>query len=254
MLSRKNFGKLLLTILVLGHLVSWASYPDKFYTTSEVVKIFNQAEKIDNITYNSDTSALRLENEALSGYIILQSQASEVPFNRGLPSWNGTAPDKSSSFAIQMRFPHSGGWSPWLTVGFWKNLIWPKYDKPEYGGGYIDYDYVKLYSYQEEWQFKVIMKRNKKEYPSPTIHKLSFYVSDSRTTDDVDILSIEADDPEEIFIPTDFLCQYDIDDNIGGSICSPTSVAMILKSYGIEVDPLEFARDTRDPHYGVFGI
>ena len=29
---------------------------------------------------------------------------------------------------------------------------------------------------------------------------------------------------------------------------------MALFSYDIEVDPLEFARDTRDPYYGIFGI
>ncbi|HNS73280.1 MAG TPA: C39 family peptidase, partial [bacterium] len=44
------------------------------------------------------------------------------------------------------------------------------------------------------------------------------------------------------------------DPEIGGSICSPTTVAMILLSYGIAVDPLQFARDTRDPYYGIFGV
>jgi hypothetical protein len=62
------------------------------------------------------------------------------------------------------------------------------------------------------------------------------------------------DNPEEIFIPTDFLYQYGIDDEIGPSICSPTSVSMALRSYDIPVDPLQFARDTRDPYYGIFGI
>ena len=50
-------------------------------------------------------------------------------------------------------------WSPWLTVGYWKTNILGSYSKPTYGGGYIDYDNVKLYSYQNSWQFKVIMKR-----------------------------------------------------------------------------------------------
>jgi hypothetical protein len=62
------------------------------------------------------------------------------------------------------------------------------------------------------------------------------------------------DNPEEILIPTDFLYQYEIDEDIGPSICSPTSVSMALLSYNIEVDPLQFARDTRDPYYGIFGI
>ena len=62
------------------------------------------------------------------------------------------------------------------------------------------------------------------------------------------------DNPEEIFIPTHFLYQYDIDDEIGGSICSPTSVSMVLSSYDIPVDPLQFALDTYDPYNRIFGI
>jgi len=253
---RKRISKLFYPLL-LGCLFSsalYASYPDQFYSITDVKTMLQNAEQIENIKYNSDTSALQLREGKLNGHIILNSQESEELFNRGLPSWNGTAPDASSSFAVQMRFPDGDGWSPWLTVGFWQDFIWGGSINTSYSDGHIDIDYVKLYSYQSEWQFKIIMKRNKTEYASPTIHKLSFFVSDSRTTDNVDILSIVADDPEEIFIPTDFLYQYGIDDEIGRSICSPTSVSMILKSYGIEVDPLNFARDTKDPYYGIFGV
>jgi hypothetical protein len=70
----------------------------------------------------------------------------------------------------------------------------------------------------------------------------------------MDYTALLNDNPGEIFIPTDFFYQYDIDDEIGGSICSPTSVSMVLRSYEIDVDPLDFARGTRDPYYGIFGI
>ncbi|HEX9005906.1 MAG TPA: C39 family peptidase, partial [Bacteroidota bacterium] len=56
-----------------------------------------------------------------------------------------------------------------------------------------------------------------------------------------------------MFIPTDFIYQYRVDPQIGGSICSPTSVS-ILRSYSIPVVPLLFARDTYDPYYDMFGI
>lgn len=245
---------LLLLLVIFTNFQLAATSQDSLYTIRNVREMYEQAEDIKNITCNSDSSALQLESEASSGYIILQPQVSKESFNRGLPSWNGFAPDKASSFAVQMRFHKDNNWSPWLTVGFWKNYIWAQYGNTEYNGGKVDYDYVKLYSYHRKWQFKVIMTRAKIEYPSPRIHKLSFFVSDSRTTNGVDITSIVEDKPEEIFIETDFLCQYQIDDEIGGSICSPTSVAMIIKSFGIEVDPLEFARDTKDPYYGIFGI
>ncbi len=155
---------------------------------------------------------------------------------------------------IQMRFPYNGGWSPWLTVGFWKAYIWNSYGPTSYAGGLIDYDYVKLNEYQNRWQFKIHMGREKVDQPSPTLHKLSFFVSDSRTTTSVDMDAIINDKPAEIFVDTEFFYQYALDDDIGGSICSPTSVSMVLRSLDIDVDPLQFAKDTYDPYYHIFGI
>jgi hypothetical protein len=153
-----------------------------------------------------------------------------------------------------MRFPYNGGWSPWLTVGFWKANIWGSYGSTSYGGGYIDYDTAKLLSYQSSWQFKIIMTRTSISIASPTLHKLSFFVSDTRTTASIDYNQILNDSPGEIFIPTDFIYQYGVDPQIGGSICSPTSVSMILRSYDIQVDPYQFALDTYDPYFEMFGI
>ena len=139
-------------------------------------------------------------------------------------------------------------------AGFWKNNIWSTYGATTYGGGYIDYDYVKLNSYKNSWQFKVIMTRTSAELPSPTLHMLSFFVSDNQTTILIDMNAIVNDNPEGIFIPTTFVYQYGVDPIIGGDICSPTTVSMILKSYSINVDPYQFALDTHDPYYDMFGI
>lgn len=229
------------------------SYPDQHVVlTFEDLK--NQIETQSGIELSSDSIGIKLADSSTSGYIILKPDTAEFPFNRGLPSWNGSARDNNCGFLIQMRFPDGDGWSPWLTVGFWKAFIWNSYGSTSYSGGFIDYDYVKLYQYQQRWQFKVNLKRYSVDDPSPTIHKLSFYISDKVTTDNTDYMALLNDNPDEIFIPTDFLYQYAIDEVIGGSICSPTSVSMALLSYDITVDPLEFARGTRDPYYGIFGI
>ena len=57
-----------------------------------------------------------------------------------------------------------------------------------------------------------------------------------------------------IFIPTEHYYQYALDPGIGGDICSPTSVSMVLKSYNIDVDPLQFAKDNYDTYWRMFGI
>ncbi len=242
-----------LWIVILSALLLAESYPDQHYVRNYENLIIN-AETISGIRLSDDGRSVCLEDDQTIGYIIFDPDSADYPFNRGLPSWNGTAPDENSGFMVQMRFPSGNGWSPWLTVGFWKAYIWTSYGTTSYSGGFIHYDYVKLYSYQQKWQFKIIMARTSSVLESPTLTKLSFFVSDTRTTETTDYNMLLNDNPEAIMIPTDFLYQYAIDDEIGPSICSPTSVSMVLKSYDITVDPLQFARDTRDPYWGIFGI
>ena len=233
--------------------VSAQIYPDQHYMW-RTDSIYANIESSNGIKLSSDGKSIELEENAVSGYMILKTQYSSQPFNHGLPSWNGSAPTASSSFKIQMRFKYGTGVSPWLTVGYWKSNIWSSYGTTSYGGGFIDYDYVKLNSYNSEWQFMVTMTRSSAQVPSPTINKLSFFVSDSRTTNSINYNAILNDKPAAIFIPTDFVYQYGVDPQIGGSICSPTTVSMILKSYSISVDPYQFALSTYDPYYKMFGI
>lgn len=247
------FSTLIILLFAVPCNVFAQNYPDQQYIL-KIDSIFSNIETNDGIELSSDGKSIKLQDGVVNGYVILKSQFSQSPFNEGLPSWNGTAPDNNSGFKVQMRFPYGASWSQWLTVGYWKSNIWSSYGSTSYGGGYIDYDYVKLNSYQSSWQFKIIMTRTSAAEPSPTLHALSFFVSDSRTTSSVNITNIVNDNPAEIFIPTDFVYQYGVDPVIGGDICSPTTVSMILKSYSIDVDPYQFALDTRDPYFNMFGI
>lgn len=228
-------------------------YPDQHYVL-RIDSIKSKIESSEGIKLSSDGKSIVLGDNSLNGYFILSEQSSEQPFNQGLPSWNGTAPASGGSFKVQIRFPYGNSWSPWLTVGYWKNNIWTDYGTTSFGGGKIDYDWASLNSYISKWQFKVILTRTSLSISSPSIHKLSFFVSDSRTTSNVNITQIVADKPAEIFINTSFIHQYSVDSQIGGDICSPTTVSMILRSYSINVDPYQFALSTYDPYYRMFGI
>ena len=246
--------KYLFSLLILtSSIIVPQNYSDQYYT-SNIDSLLQNIESSEGVITSPDGKSLMLQDSITSGYVIFKPQQSLEPFNDGLPSWNGTAPDNNSGFKVQMRFPYGTGWSSWLTVGYWKSNIWSSYGATSFGGGYVDIDNVKLNSYQNKWQYKVIMNRSSSQNPSPTIHKLSFFVSDSRTTNSINYTQILNDNPPPIFIATGFVYQYGVDPQIGPSICSPSTVSMILRSLNIQVDPYTFSIATYDPYFNMFGI
>ena len=252
------FKKTLLYISILSAYVVTDSlvaqvYPDQNYVL-RIDSIKTKTESSEGIKLSDDGKSIVLKYNSLDGYFVLSEQTSLSPFNQGLPSYNGKAPSENCAFKIQMRFPYNGSWSPWLTIGYWKNNIWSDYGITSYAGGKINVDWASLYSYQSKWQFKVILSRKNLSDASPTIQKLNFFVSDSRTTSNVNISQLVNDNPSNIFIPTTHIFQYNIDPIYGGDMCSPTTVSMILKSYNIDVDPYKFAWATYDYYYKMFGI
>ncbi len=244
---------ILLLFLIPSGLIRPQYYPDQ-KSVSYTDSLYAGFESSEGVKLSDDGKSIVLNEGVTEGYFILKPQSVPEYFNQGLPSYNGKSGGEESAFKVQMRFPYGSTWSPWLTVGYWKNNIWSSYGTTSYGGGLVDVDYVKLNSYTKSWQFKVILKRTSADKPTPSIHKLAFVVSDSRTTSNVNITRIVNDNPAAIFQPTTFIYQYGVDPDIGGDICSPTSVSMVLKSYNIEVNPRDFALSTYDPYWELFGV
>lgn len=228
-------------------------YPDQSYIW-RIDSLKANIESSENVKLSDDGKSFVLHANAVDGSVTFKEQTSLYPFNQGLPSYNGTAPDENCGFKVLIRFPYAGTWSPWLTIGYWKNNIWSSYGVTSYTGGKINVDWAVLNSYVSKWQFKVILTRSNSSLPSPSIYKLSFFVSDSRTTSNVNISQLVADSPAEIFVPTTHIFQYNIDASYGKDMCSPTTVSMILKSYNINVDPYKFAWATYDNYHKMFGV
>lgn len=256
MMIRYSLLVLLLGIICAGYpdAASAQPYADQHYVLNGADTLWQDAEATLNVQLSADGKRIELTDGSLAGYIIVKAQQARELFDRALPSWNGQAPHDEAAFKVFIRVPSGDDWSPWLTVGFWKNNLWSSYGSTDYSGGEVAIDYLKLNHYTDRWQFKVILKRSSEEVPSPSIHQLSLFVSDSRTTDQVSISELVDDSPEAIFIPTDFYYQYELDPVIGPSICSPTTVSMIIRSFDIDVDPVPFARATKDPYWGIFGV
>ncbi len=231
----------------------WADYPDQ-HRVARTTEMWGRINSNSNIVLSEDSTALMLASGTNSGFFTLSPDTLPHPFDRGLPSWNGTANNSSNGFKVALRFKDGDDWSRWLTVGYWKDYNWSSYGSTSYSGGEIDIDYAVLDDFHTIWQWRVDFRRQSTGHPSPTIDKLSFFASDQRTTDNLNYSSILSDDPPEIFYPTSFVCQYNVDPEIGGSICSPTSTVLALRSYDIEVDAYDFAVDNYDDYWNLFGV
>lgn len=231
-----------------------AAFPDQHTVVGGGDSLLIMAESTENIVLSADGQSICLQNQAVWGRIVFKPQTVPVSFNEGLPSWNGTVVSVGSGFRVLIRFPYQSGWSPWLDAGYWQDNVWPGAKKTAYDGGNIDIDVAELDYYTSQWQFAVEMKRPSSNMASPTLSRLSFFSSDERTTRNINYTAVLADKPAPLFIPTTFLAQDQLSEEYGGRICSPTSVSMILRSYGIKVDALAFAMDTLDPYWDIFGV
>ncbi len=250
---------LLKLVVVVAFLLNFlsinAQQPDAFYTLHGGKAIWNKVVESQNVELTADSSAIQLTSNSTNGYLVTEEQYTSSTFNRGLPSWNGYAPfNQASSFMVLVRVRTNGSWSPWLTAGFWKNYIWSDYGTVDFSYGEIDIDYLVLSTYADAFQYKIVFLRNSTSYESPRIQKISLSISDQLTTDNWSLAAAIADKPAEIFIPTNFVYQYAVDATIGGSICSPSSVSMILQSLGKQINTYQFAVDTKDPYYNMFGV
>ncbi|MGE5429672.1 MAG: C39 family peptidase [Syntrophomonadaceae bacterium] len=244
--------KLILLFFIITGAALCQPYPDQHYFF-EKDSLVKKIETMSSMKIGPDGKSIVLEDGAADGYTIFSPDSSKYPFNEGLPSWNGKIPNDNSSFKVLMRF-YNAGWSPWVTVGYWRSNLWSSYGATSFTGGKVDVDFVMLDSFCSKWQFQVVMKRTAASQPAASLHKLSFFVSDSRATSNTNITAIVNDKPAAIFIPTDHFYQYALDPGIGGNICSPTSTSMVLRSYKIMVDPLQFAKDNYDSYWEMFGV
>ncbi len=214
----------------------------------------DHAVSLDHILYLEDQGGFVLEDGQTLGTVLFEPDTTTIAFNRGLPSWNGHCSGDQNAFRVEIRFEKNGSWSPWLTAGYWQTFIWSDYGATTFNDGAVDVDHVKLNSYYSIFQYRLVLGRVLSSAPSPLVERLSYFASDTRSTAAIDYTQLLNDKPDEILIPTQHFYQYDLDPVIGGSICSPTTVSMILRSYSIPVDPVAFARATDDAHWGMFGV
>ncbi|MBU4439690.1 MAG: C39 family peptidase, partial [Firmicutes bacterium] len=218
---------------------------------------FNAADaSFDNVEVsNNGDGAVVLKSGVQSG-VYTSNSLSTSPFNKLVLSWNSDTP-AGTTIQVQARvaLTANGQWSNWLTWGTWGTSI-----KSGSGGGLtddsvasVDVDTMVVKSGQtaSKIQYRVILNSDQSGV-TPTLRLVSGALRNTSQginkvfTDNPDLSNLRVLD-----VPK--LSQMIRDPAIADSICSPTSIAMVLNYYGTQLTPEQVAWGVYDYDYEDFG-
>lgn len=178
------------------------------------------------------------------------------PFTELLPSWNVLVahPDQAGiRFEVRVRDKETEAWSPWLFMGYWGRTLRDK-QVTSFDGGKVDIDTLELTRPADAFEFRATMHEFKTTDPSaelsPVLKRIDVITSRNR-----DERSEPASKPSwtPIDLPVPFRAQGWEAKSIRHSVCSPTSVSMVLEWAGTKRATAENCMAIWDDEYALFG-
>lgn len=199
------------------------------------------SNKTENLVVNGEY--LKLEKSCSEGH--LTTPVADVPrFTEITPSWNSKT-NSENSVEILIRLRIEEDWTPYISYGIWStdgNNIGIKEDRSnELVKVTADRIFVNNNKFADAVQMKVIFRGNEPEL------RLMAFSTDTGTEEEVtgNYFKIIDDIP--------MISQLASGHKDAHVICSPTSVTMVLKHYGIPVELDDVARGTFDTGSRVYG-
>ena len=204
---------------------------------------------------NNGDGAIILKSGTQSG-VYTSNSLSTNPFNKLVLSWNSDTP-AGTTIQVQARvaLTANGQWSDWLTWGTWGTSIQSRSSTglTEDSLAKVDVDTLVIKNGQtaSKIQYRVILNSDRSGV-TPTLR----LVSGALRNTGQGISKVFPDNPDlsnvgVLAVPQ--LSQMIRDPAIADSICSPTSVAMVLNYYGTQLTPEQVAWGAYDYDYEDFG-
>lgn len=234
---------------------------------------FEKGEMDGTLVVNSGNGAIVLQDGASSGTYV-SPVVETKPFEYMVLSWNADTP-QSSYIEIEGKVRVGDEWTDWLSWGRWSTSPFTVKDRktlPGSGGDDETDDPLAMMSIDE-----LIVKGQSGETANAFQYRLCLHAADNPrgdegTTPKVRLVAStlkntlpgqaitkkypdDADDLAKLEKDLDVPCYSQMvrDYKIANSICSPTSVSMLLSYYGIDISPEEAAWDVYDDEAGIFG-
>ncbi len=190
-------------------------------------------------------NSLILKKGYLSG-IYESEEIENNKFKKIVASWNVNT-TKDASVEIKVSFYKNDKWSMWFSYGKWSNngLNEGSIVKQHDDLGKISIDTINVKNgFSEVLKVKVIFKRKNSKLESPLLRRIilssfkEFENIDCKLTD----IDIEVPKISQMLIP-----------EIGKSICSPTSLTMLINNYKYLKDAYDVSQSCFDNGAGIYG-
>lgn len=204
------------------------------------------------ITISSEDTGYKKEGKYFSKIIKMDFYPDEV-----FPSWNITCPENEVSFKIYLRVSSDNiNWSAWYYMGssgvFEKENNQNKILKDDYGK--VDIDTLYLNRKVNYIQYCIHMFSSKDRQLSPALKLFAIAYGKRSENFKENLSSDQKNETSYIKLNVPYRSQGDEDTSISGSICSPTSVAMVMEYWGVDIPTEEIAHMAYSKEYDMYGI
>ncbi len=176
----------------------------------------------------------------------------EFPAEEIYPSWNINCPGKETGFIVYIRVSQDRlYWSPWFYAGSWGKYPKIKQKMIKNSFGFVDIDYLKLRKEIQYIQYSIHMFSSKDISPSVKLFALSYGKREKKETSVRNFLTYSRITGKILSVP--YRSQGDENSKISGRICSPTSVAMVMSYWGINIGTDDVAKMSYDKEHDIYG-
>ena len=176
----------------------------------------------------------------------------DLAFDEALPSWS-VAGEQAFTVEIRVRRPGAspeGIWSPWLRIGDWGAPARLDDTPTQFKDGKVAVDVLTLTEPHDAAQLRFLGPEGALVADDFAV---SMVLSDTRKLD----ATLEATRAEpwkgSKLLRVAPRSQRAVGDDIGGRICSPTSVSMVAAYHGASIPTRQMAEALLDPNFDIYG-
>lgn len=214
--------------------------------------------------WSRGAGGLALRDVAHAGWYVSPPARAPFRFTELLPSWNIALDEETQGYRIEVRVQDArdGTWSPWFYFGTAGrtdgSTTTAVIDDDAWGE--VDIDYLLLKRPARAHQYKVILYSDPDhgDTPQPAVKRFHVVVSNIEGDRALhrrvrrSMPRAAGDWATTLTVP--YRAQRWVDDRrLGGEICCPTCVAMVLESHGIEIGTVKASANALDHEHDIYG-